>query len=102
VTTESLGPREIAGLRAEGTRSTLVIPAGAIGNERPLSIVNERWSSPELEVLLETRHSDVRFGEIRFRVTSLERGEPDHALFVVPEGYRIENGPSPLEGRPPS
>jgi hypothetical protein len=90
---ESLGTREIGGLRVEGTRSTYVVPAGRIGNERPLSTVSERWSSPDLDVVLETRHSDPRLGETRFRVTAIERGEPDHALFEVPAGYAVEDGP---------
>jgi hypothetical protein len=97
--TESLGSREIAGVKAEGTRSTYVIPAGQIGNDRALSIVSERWSCAELDVVLETRHSDPRLGETRFRVTEVERGEPDHALFEVPAGYVVEDGPPPMGGR---
>jgi hypothetical protein len=89
---ETLGSREVAGVWSEGTRSTYVIPAGQAGNDRPLSIVSERWSSPELDVVVETRHSDPRLGETRFHLTSLERGEPDRALFEVPAGYAVEDG----------
>ena len=39
--------------QAEGTRSTTTIPAGQIGNELPLTIVSERWFSPELKVLVD-------------------------------------------------
>lgn len=39
---ESLGTRIIEGVQAEGVRSTTTIPAGAIGNERPIEIVDER------------------------------------------------------------
>ena len=91
--TESLGSREIVGVEAQGKRSTYVIPAGQFGNERPLSIVNESWSSAELHVVLETRHSDPRFGETRFRLTEFQQGEPDRALFEVPAGYVVEDGP---------
>jgi hypothetical protein len=91
---ESLGTREIAGVRAEGTRSTYVIPAGRIGNERELSIVSERWSSPELGAVLETRYSDPRTGETRFRMTGIERREPDRSLFEVPEGFTVEESPT--------
>src|SRR5262249_52265155 len=41
--TESLGSREFDGVRADGKRTTRTIPAGAIGNEKPIAIVSERW-----------------------------------------------------------
>jgi hypothetical protein len=91
--TEALGAREIDSVTAQGTRSTLVVPAGEIGNEKALAIVSERWYSADLDVVLETRHSDPRFGETRFRVLGLERKEPDRGLFEVPADYRIEDGP---------
>ena len=94
--TEALGVRELESVRAQGTRSTLVVPAGQIGNEKALTIVSERWYSADLDLVLETRHSDPRFGETRFRVRQLERKEPDHALFEVPADYHIDDGP----GRP--
>lgn len=97
--TESLGTRDIVGLRADGTRASYSIAAGQIGNERPLSIVSERWSSPELDVVLETRYTDPRLGETRFRITSLAKGDPDPALFAVPDGYAVEDGPPRISGR---
>ncbi len=48
VVKESLGKQEFEGVEAEGTRTTFTIPAGEIGNERPIEVVNERWYSPEL------------------------------------------------------
>src|SRR5262245_15000741 len=45
---ENLGKQTIEGVEAEGTRTTITIPAGEIGNERPIEIVSERWYSPEL------------------------------------------------------
>jgi len=47
---EQLGKQIIEGVEAEGTRTTLTIPAGEIGNERPIEIVSERWYSPELQL----------------------------------------------------
>ena len=46
--TESLGKQNIEGVEAEGTRTTVTIPAGKIGNELPIDIVSERWYSPAL------------------------------------------------------
>jgi TonB family protein len=88
-TQESLGRQTIEGVQAEGSRTTVRIPAGAIGNERPIQVVSERWYSPELQTLVMTRHSDPRFGETTFRLTNISRTEPDHSLFEVPAGYKI-------------
>ncbi|HSK65178.1 MAG TPA: hypothetical protein VK893_15095, partial [Pyrinomonadaceae bacterium] len=57
---EQLGKQVIEGVEAEGTRTTITIPAGEIGNDRPIEIVSERWYSPELQLVVMTRHSDPR------------------------------------------
>jgi hypothetical protein len=86
---ESLGRSTMAGLPADGTRSTRVIPAGQMGNEQPISIVTERWYSPDLQIYLLTRHTDPRAGETVTRLTNLTRGEPAHSLFEVPADFRV-------------
>jgi TonB family protein len=96
---ETLGRQSVEGVEAEGTRTTTTIPAGAIGNERPILIVSERWYSPELQLVVMTRHSDPRFGETTYRLTNVSRGEPDRALFEVPAGYTIKEGGGPIERR---
>ena len=40
--------RDFDGIKAEGTQTTHTIPAGEIGNEKPIVITSERWFSPEL------------------------------------------------------
>jgi TonB family protein len=89
---ESLGAQTIEGVQAEGTRTTVTIPAGAIGNERPVQIVSERWYSPELKTVVMTRHSDPRFGETTYRLTNLSRAEPDRSLFEAPADFQIKEG----------
>ena len=89
-TSEILEPQTIEGVRAEGTRTTVTIPAGAIGNELPIAIVSERWYSPELKTVVLSRRSDPRFGETVFRLVNLVRGEPGAELFEIPAGYRLE------------
>jgi hypothetical protein len=79
----SLGTRDIEGLRAEGTRRTTIIPAGAVGNDRPIESLNERWFSPELGVVLLRRLVDPRFGETVFTLTNIKRTEPPASLFAV-------------------
>jgi hypothetical protein len=89
---ESLGTQEIDGVTAEGSRVTRTIPAGAIGNERPLEITVESWTSPELHVLLLQKRNDPRFGETVYRLTNIKRDEPDPALFQVPSNFKTEPG----------
>jgi hypothetical protein len=92
---ESLGKQNIGGVEAEGTRSTVTIQAGEIGNERPIEIVSERWYSPELQVIVMTRHSDPRFGENTYQLTNISRTEPARELFEVPAGYTVKEAPAP-------
>lgn len=90
--TEQLGKQVIEGVEAEGTRTTITIPAGDIGNERPLEIVSERWYSPELQVVVMSRHSDPRSGETTYRLTNINRTEPARSLFEVPPDYTVKEG----------
>ena len=85
--TEDLGKQVMEGLSVEGTRTTLTIPAGQIGNERPIEIVSERWYSPDLQMVIMSKHSDPRMGETVFTVTNISRANPDASLFQVPPGY---------------
>ena len=89
-TTESLGKQTIEGVEAEGTRTTVTIPAGQIGNERPIQIVSERWYSPELQTLVMSKHSDPFVGDSVYRLTNINRGEPARSLFEVPADYKIK------------
>jgi hypothetical protein len=90
---EDLGKQTIEGVEAEGTRTTITIPAGEIGNERPIEIVSERWYSPELQLVVMTRHSDPRTGETTYKLTNINRAEPAKSLFEVPAGYTVKEGP---------
>jgi hypothetical protein len=98
--TESLGSQTIEGVSAEGTRSTITIPAGEIGNTLPLEITYETWYSPELQTMLMTRHRDPRSGETTYRLTNLSRSEPDRSLFEVPAGYTVQEGKMPPKPKP--
>lgn len=92
---ESLGKRNIEGVMAEGTRITDVIPAGEIGNERPIEIVTERWYSPELQTLVMTRHSDPRMGETTYKLVNIQRSEPPRSLFEAPADYAVKEAEMP-------
>lgn len=95
VKTESLGRRAIEGVEAEGTRTTIHIPAGRVGNDRPLEIVSERWYSPELQVVVLSSHKDPFTGENVYRLTNINRAEPAASLFEVPADFKVVEGPPP-------
>ena len=86
---QQLGTQNIEGVEAEGTRTVTTIPAGKIGNERPIEIVYETWYSKELQMIIYSKHSDPRFGEQTYRLTNINRSEPDPSLFTVPADYKI-------------
>lgn len=89
-TREDLGRQNVEGVSATGTRSTTTIPAGAIGNVQPIKIVSEQWFSPDLQVLVMTKHSDPRSGDTTYRLQNIVRAEPDRSLFTVPPDYTLK------------
>jgi hypothetical protein len=91
-TTESLGSQTMEGVLATGVRTTRTIPAGQIGNERPISIVTEVWTSPDLKTIISSKREDPRMGEQTFRLTNIVRGEPDASLFTVPSDFKMIDG----------
>ncbi|MGH9800896.1 MAG: hypothetical protein ACRD82_11080 [Blastocatellia bacterium] len=88
--TEALGKQMIEGVEAEGTRVTVTIPAGEVGNTLPIEIIDETWHSPELQIKVMTKHRDPRSGETTYKLTNLNRSEPDRALFEVPADYTVK------------
>jgi hypothetical protein len=86
---EDLGTQTIAGVSAQGQRDTSTIPAGKIGNERPIEVVSESWYSAELHATVLRKHSDPRVGETVYQLTDIQRVEPDPALFQVPAGHKV-------------
>lgn len=87
--TESLGKQTIEGVEAEGTRSTVIIPVGQIGNERQLEIVSERWYSAALQEVVLSKYRDPRFGEHTYRLKNINRSEPARSLFEPPADYTV-------------
>jgi len=105
VVTTSLGSKTINGVSATGTLITRTIPAGAIGNEKPIVITNERWYSAELQTMVMTKTSDPRMGDFVRQLSNIQRTEPDATLFQVPADYTVVKvqghgketwGPKPL------
>jgi hypothetical protein len=90
---EDLGTQTIEGVSAQGKRETVTIPAGEIGNERPIEMVTETWFSPELHTMVLRKHSDPRMGESTYRLTDIKRNEPDASLFQAPAGAKLRSEP---------
>ena len=89
--TEKLGDETIDGIHATGTRITTTIPVGKMGNEQPILVTSERWYSPELKVTVMTKHNDPWAGELKTQLTNVNTSEPDLALFLVPNDYKVVN-----------
>jgi hypothetical protein len=87
---EDLGQQNVEGVMATGTRTTTVIAAGEIGNEKEIRVVSEQWFSDDLQVLVMTRHSDPRSGENVYRLRNILRAEPDQTLFTVPSDFTVQ------------
>jgi hypothetical protein len=88
-TVESLGSQMMEGVMADGTRITHTIPAGTIGNEHEIKVVSETWYSKDLQTVVMSKHIDPRMGESVFKLTNIQRTEPDATLFQVPAGFKV-------------
>ena len=93
---EDLGSQTMEGVIVSGVRTTHTIPAGQIGNDRPITIVTEVWTSPDLKTVVYSKRSDPRMGEQTFRLTNIVRTEPNPSLFTVPADFKIVDGPQPI------
>jgi hypothetical protein len=83
----------IEGVEADGHRTTVTIPAGQIGNERPIEVVSESWYSPQLKTLVMSKQNDPRMGETTYKLTNIQLIEPLPSMFEPPAGYTIQEGP---------
>jgi len=89
IKTESLGRQTIEGVQADGTRTTMTIPAGQMGNELPIQIVTESWYSADLHAEVLYKRSDPRMGETVRKLANVSRSEPARMLFEAPADYKV-------------
>jgi TonB family protein len=103
---EDLGAWVIQGLRAEGMRRTVripagVIPAGAIAvgedSDRSLVLVEETWTAPDLQIIVRQKLYDPRWGESTTELLKISAAEPPAALFQVPSEYRVMDEPGDFD-----
>jgi len=87
---EQLGSQVMEGVQATGTRTTITIPAGQMGNEKPIDITDERWFSPQLQVTVRSEHNDPRIGKTVYTLQNISLAEPSSTLFQVPADYTVK------------
>ena len=92
-TSTALGFKDFDGVRAEGKSVSYTIPAGEIGNKNPIVVSTETWTSPDLQVVVYSKHIDPRVGETIYRLANLKRSEPPVGMFTVPVGYALKEMP---------
>lgn len=93
--TETLAADSIAGLEVTGTRTTQVVPAGTIDNDRDFTVTSETWISPELKTTVRQIMSDPRTGTVTTELSNIDRSDPDPGLFKPPAGYKLVDAPNP-------
>ena len=84
---EPLGEKTILGIPVTGTSAQITLPIGAFQRNHEIQIVDERWISRELQLLLYSRTEDSEYGTLEHRVTRISRSDPPGELFEIPAGY---------------
>jgi hypothetical protein len=93
-----LGERQLDGETVAGSRVEATIPAGAVGNARPIKMSAEQWYGKDLQVVVEATYKDPRTGETKYKLREIQRNEPDASLFQVP-GAEAGRQPGRLKPR---
>jgi len=90
---EDLGTKEIEGFTARGTRLVRTIPAGTIGNDKPMTTSIERWYSDDLKVELLLISESPESGRHVHKLVNINSGDPDPLLFQVPADFTVREQP---------
>jgi hypothetical protein len=83
----SIGERRIEGLNVTGSRLEFTLEAGAVGNDKPITVRTDQWFSPDLGVVVSSTNHDPMIGDSTYRLEQINRAEPDAGLFKVPADY---------------
>lgn len=110
-TTTDLGSKTFAGVVASGTRKTFTMPVRGAADAPPdaaaaqgtaaapmqKTYTHETWFSPDLKLEVSSTEMGGRITRSDV-LTSFTKGEPDAALFKIPEGYTVKNAPPHMPG----
>jgi hypothetical protein len=87
VETTSLGQKLVNGVMATGTRTVRTIPAGVVGNEKPISRTLEEWKSTGLGLPVQIIEQSSIGETLTYNLQDVQEVEPDPSLFTVPANY---------------
>lgn len=90
---EDLGTSQIEGFTVQGTRSTHIMNAGMIGNDRPIATTTERWFSIEFKMDLVNITENPEAGKHVRKLVNIRAGEPDPLLFQIPPDFKVKEMP---------
>ncbi len=90
---EDLGTSQIEGFTVQGTRSTHIMNAGVIGNDKPIATTTERWFSTEFKVDLVNISDNPEAGKHVRKLVNIRGGEPDPLLFQIPPDFKVKEMP---------
>ncbi len=88
-----LGTQTVNGVAATGTKMTITVPAGAMGNAQAITGTREVWVSAALKVPVKVTTNDPRHGTSVMQLTDIAPGPQDASLFTIPSGYTVKDGP---------
>jgi hypothetical protein len=91
--TASLGQKVVNGLTATGCRIVRTIPAGVLGNEKPITSTTDQWVSSELGMTVQLSETSSLGGSVTMNLEQVVQSEPDASLFVVPANYKTTEIP---------
>jgi hypothetical protein len=94
VVSTDLGTQVVSGVNAQGNSVTHTIPAGAMGNALPIVSTSETWYSPDLQVVVSSKHTDPRTGQSTYTLTNVQRTAPSATLFQIPADYAVKDFPA--------
>jgi hypothetical protein len=91
---EPLGSRRVDGIETIGRRVTITVPNVEAGHGKTRQLIDERWESPELKLIVVARSTDTRLGDVEYTLTNLRRADPPRSLFEVPADYTSDSTPA--------
>jgi hypothetical protein len=100
-TDEDLGSQVINGIGTKGTRIIVSMSASKAGTDHDIQVVNERWYSDALDLIIKSSNNDPRFGLVTYELSNLNLSSPDPTLFKVPPDYQEVQQFNQL-GKPPA
>jgi hypothetical protein len=87
---EDLGTAVFEGVEAQGYRNTWTIPAGEVGNDRPMVRSGECWRAPSVGgLVVHSVDNAPRSGKRTRDLVRMDLAEPDPSVFQPPADYEV-------------